>query len=91
MVTYIASRISSNDNTLYPDMIEIGENNVIYSKGYVFGYKTTVIARSNIASISARAYMFFADVIICSKGGEHIVAQGFKKSAAREIVELLTM
>ena len=89
MITFTASRISSNNNTLFPDRIEIDEHNIIYYKGYVFGYQSTVIAHNNVASVSVGAGIFFADVIICSNGGQRIVASGFTKSVAREIVELL--
>ena len=90
MIVFTASRISSNDNTLFPDRIEIDEYNVTYYKGNVFGYQSTVIAHSNIASVSVGAGIFFADVIICSNGGQRIVASGFTKSKAKEIVRLLT-
>ena len=90
MITFTASRISANKNTLYPDRIEIDDYNVTYYKGYVFGYQSTVISRWNIASVSVGAGIFFADVIICSNGGQKIVANGFTKSVAKEIVRLLT-
>ena len=90
MPTYTASRISSNDNTLFPDKLEIDAMNVTYYKGYVFGYKTMIIARRNIASVSAGAGVFFADVHIESIGGQRITASGFKKSDAKTIVNLLT-
>jgi hypothetical protein len=89
MPTYTAHRLSS-DNTLFPDRIEIDAANVTYYKGYVFGYKSTVIARSNIASVSVGAGIFFANVIIESTGGGRVVASGFRKSDARAVVGLLT-
>ena len=49
MPTFTAKRVSSNQNVLFPDILEIGNTTVSYYKGYVFGYKTTVIARQNIA------------------------------------------
>lgn len=90
MPTFIASRISSDQNALYPDMLEIDDNNIIYYKGYVIGYKSIIIARSNVASISVSSGLFFVDVIISSKGGEWIRARGFSKSKAKEIVRILT-
>jgi hypothetical protein len=89
MPTYIAHRLSS-DNTLFPDRIEIDATNVTYYKGHVFGYQFTVIARSNIASVSVGSGIFFADVIIESNGGQRVVASGFKKSETKTIVGLLT-
>ena len=90
MITFTASRISSNDNTLYPDRLEIDDYNITYYKGYIFGYQSTVIARCNIASVSIGAGIFFADVIISSNGGQRIVASGFSKKNAKEIVRLLS-
>lgn len=90
MPTFTAKRVSSNQNVLFPDILEIGNSTVSYHKGYVFGYKTTVIARQNIASVSLDRGLFFTDVIISSKGGERIVAQGFSKSDADQILVLLT-
>jgi hypothetical protein len=75
---------------LFPDRIEIDAANITYYKGYVFGYQSTVIARNNIASVSIGTGVFFADVIIASNGGQRIVAGGFKKSDAKQIVNLLT-
>ncbi|MDR1182633.1 MAG: hypothetical protein LBL13_11705 [Bacteroidales bacterium] len=89
MPNYTASRLSS-DNTVFPDRLEIDATNVIYYKGNVFGYQSSIIARNNIASVSIGSGIFFADVIIESYGGMRVVASGFKKSDARTIVILLT-
>jgi len=89
MPTFTAHRLSS-DNTLFPNRVNIDFSNITYYKGYVFGYKSTVIAINNIASISISTGILFADVVIESIGGEKIVASGFRKSDAREIVRLLT-
>jgi hypothetical protein len=88
MPTFTAHRLSS-DNTLYPDRIEIDDTNVTYYKGYVFGYQSTVIARSNVASVSVGSGIFFADVVIESNGGKRVVASGFRKTDARTIMGLL--
>jgi hypothetical protein len=90
MPTYTASRISSDDNTLFPDKLEIDPMNVTCYKGAVFGYQSTVIARQNIASVYVSAGIFFADVVIESYGGHRVAARGFTKSMAREIVNFLT-
>ncbi|MDR0542605.1 MAG: hypothetical protein LBH19_10425, partial [Dysgonamonadaceae bacterium] len=84
MPIYTASRISSNDNSLFPDKLEIDPMNVTYYKGAVFGYQQTVIARENIASVYVGSGIFFADVVIESYGGRRVVASGFKKAVARE-------
>jgi hypothetical protein len=45
---------------------------------------------NNIASVSVSTGIFFADVVIETIGGKQIVASGFRKFDAREIVRLLT-
>jgi hypothetical protein len=89
MPIFTASRLSS-DNTVFPDRVEIDSTNVTYYKGNVFGYRSSIIARSNIASVSIGSGIFFADVIFETIGGKRVVASGFRKSEAREIVRLLT-
>ena len=90
MQTFVASRISGNDNMVFPDRLEIDDNTVIYYKGAVFGYKSTVIARANIASVHIGSGVFFADVVIETTGGKEIRAKGFVRRDAREIMRLLT-
>ena len=89
MPTYTANRVSSDSNVLYPDILEIDPDKVVYYKGYVFGYRTIVILRENIASVSASSGIFFADVIIASKGGETIRARGFSRANVKEILRNL--
>ena len=89
MPTFTASRLSS-DNTVFPDRIEIDATNITYYKGNVFGYQSTVMARNNIASVHIGSGLLFADVVIETLGGRRVVASGFRKREAREIVELLT-
>lgn len=89
MPTFTAHRLSS-DNTLFPDRLDIDALKATYYKGNVFGYQSTIIARSNIASVSIGTGIFFADVIIETIGGKRVVANGFKKSDAKTIVGLLT-
>jgi len=90
MPAFTAHRLSS-DNTLFPDKIDIDATNVTYYKGNVFGYQSTVIARSKVASVHIGSGILFADVAIESNGGQKIVARGFRKSDAKAIVGLLTI
>lgn len=89
MAIFTANRVSSDNNVLYPDILEIDDKHVIYHKGYVLGYKTIVILANNIASVSASFGLFFADIIVASKGGEWIRARGFNKSKAKEIINTI--
>ena len=89
MTIFTANRASSNSNVLYPDILEVDDNRVIYHKGYVFGYKTIVILANNIASVSASSGLFFVDIIVASKGGEWIKARGFNKSKAKDIINTI--
>ncbi len=90
MPRYVASRISGNDNIIFPDILEIDVSDVTFFKGAIIGYQKTVIARANIASVYLRAYLLFADVVIESRGGGCVVAHGFLRRKAREIVSLLS-
>jgi hypothetical protein len=89
MSKFTAHRLSGN-NTLFPDRIEIETANVTYYKGNIVGYQSSIIARNNIASVSIGSGIFFADVIIETFGGKKVVASGFRKRDAKEIVRLLT-
>lgn len=89
MPTFVASRISGNDNSIFPDRLEIDAVNVTYYKGTIIGYRSTVISRANIASVHIGSGLLFADVVIETTGGKEIRASGFKKSDARAIVALL--
>lgn len=92
MPTYEASRISGNDNAVFPDRIEIDDDNgnITFYKGTIVGYRQTFIARDNVASVRIASGLVFADVIIESTGGKEIRASGFKKRDAREIMEILS-
>lgn len=89
MAIFTANRASGDSNVLYPDTLEIDDDHVVYHKGYVFGYKTMVIPARNIASVSASSGLFFADIIVASKGGEWIKARGFNKSKAKDIIDTI--
>ena len=89
MPSFVASRISGNDNSIFPDRLEIDAVNVTYYKGPIIGYRSTVISRANIASVHIGSGLLFADVVIETTGGKEIRASGFKKSDARAIVALL--
>jgi hypothetical protein len=53
------------------------------------GYKSLAIFESNIASVSIAENILFSDIVIESKDEQTIVAKGFSKSDAREIINLL--
>jgi len=92
MPTFVASRLSGNDNSVFPDRLEIDDDNgdITYFKGTVVGYRQSFIARNRIASVRLASGLFFADVIIESTGGMEIRARGFTKGDARQIITLLT-
>lgn len=89
MPIYEASRISGNDNAIFPDKLEIDPINVTYYKGTLVGYRKTVIAHANIASVRILSGLLFADIIIESTGGGYVRANGFRKKDARAIIALL--
>lgn len=89
MPSYTASRISADSNLLFPDRVDIDSERVIYYKGAVIGYQTTVIPRVSISSIRLISNVFFADIVIESSGGRMQTIRGLSKSDAREICQLL--
>lgn len=89
MPTFIANRISADHNILFPDRIDINENRIIYYKGSVIGYQTTLIPKECISSVRLISKIFLADVIIESSGGRRIEINGLSKREAREVYKLL--
>lgn len=89
MPTFIANRISANHNLLFPDRIDIDDERVIYYKGAIIGYQTTVISRECISSVRLVSKILFADIIIESSGGRRMELDGLSKLEAREVYRLL--
>ncbi len=89
MEAFTAHRVSHEDNVVYPDIMEIGDDRVLVTKCYVFGHRTNTIFKDNIASVSLREGVFFADVRIETTGGATYWSEGFRKSDARKIERLL--
>jgi len=89
MPTFIANRISANHNILFPDRIDIDDDRIVYYKGAIIGYQSTVVPRECISSIRIVSNILFADVIIESSGGRRIEINGLLKSDARTVYELL--
>jgi len=89
MPEFVACRISSKQNVLFPDKISIDRLKITFYKGELIGYKSIVILRRNIASVCINENILFSDIIVSSKGGQQIIAKGFNKPDAYEIVNLL--
>lgn len=89
MPTFIANHISANHNILFPDRIDVEDDRVVYYKGALIGYQTTVIQRVSISSVRLVSNILFADIIIESSGGRRIEINGLTKSDAREVYNLL--
>lgn len=89
MPTFTANRISANHNLLFPDRIDVDEDRVVYYKGALIGYQTTVIQRMSISSVRLISNILFADIIIESSGGRKIEVNGLSKSDARDVYNLL--
>ena len=90
MPIFTASRMSNDRNVLYPDALAIDKANVIFYKGNPMGYETITIPRYAISGVYMHCGFLFADIIISSSGNAEIRAQGFKKSHAKQILNLLT-
>ncbi len=90
MPTYVASRISGDNNSIFPDRLEIDAVNITHYKGTLVGYRKSVMARVNIASVHIRSGLLFADIVIESTGGLTVTAHGFHKKDARAVLTLLS-
>jgi len=89
--TFSASRVTGG-NVLFPDQIVINEEAQMftYRKKKLIGYDETSIRFSSIGSVSRSAGLIFCDITIETSGGVTILANGFTRSDANEIVRILT-
>ncbi|MDO9512281.1 MAG: hypothetical protein Q7J34_11020 [Bacteroidales bacterium] len=88
MDRFIANRISQG-NTVFPDKIIIEPDYFELYKATLVGYKKTRLKTSDIASIHIHQHLLFADIIIETKGGRLLEANGFVRSQAQKIKALL--
>ena len=86
---FSASHITGGD-VVFPDKLEIDDEKVTFYKARLIGYATTIIQRNNIGSVSLKAGLLFADIIIETNGGQVTVANGFTRSDTKQIQKLLT-
>lgn len=89
MPTFIASRISGNNNLLFPDRIDIEPNRVTFYKGSLIGYQSCVVPRHQIASVRLVTGIFFANIIIETSGGRRLEVNGLTNSDAEQAESLL--
>lgn len=89
-ITFIANRASNKGNILFPDKITIDDDNLTFYKGQLIGYKKTIVQRVNVCSVSIHENILFGDILVETKGGVNIIACGFLKSEAKQIIEILT-
>lgn len=87
---FSAVRISRSDNIVFPDRLIVDDEKVVFYKGKLIGYDSTTIVRENIGGVSIKADVLFADIVIETTGGQHIVAEGFSKHDAKTIQKLLS-
>jgi len=88
--TFSASRVTGG-NAVFPDQLIIDDDaqKVTYRKKKLIGYDETTIRFSSIGSVSRSAGLLFCDVTIETNGGVTILANGFSRSDANTIVNLL--
>ena len=88
--TFSATRVTGG-NVVFPDQLIIGDSTqmVTYRKKKLIVYDETTIRFSAIGSVSRSAGLLFCDVTIETNGGVTILANGFTRSDANEIVKLL--
>ena len=82
-----ASRLTSG-NLFFRDQIEITEDQVIIFKNKLIGNNRSIINRANIGSVSVNTSIF-ATIIIETRGGERYVSNGFYRSDAKQIQQIL--
>ena len=82
-----ASRFSQKNNVLFPDelIIDTTEECVTYRKFRIIGCDATRVKFDSIASVSVRRNILFADIIIETRGGGKIIAEGFSIYDANRI------
>ena len=83
-----ACRISQKGNILFPDelIIDTRAECVTYRKFRIIGCDSTRVKFDSIASVSMRKNILFADIIIETRGGGRIIAEGFSFFDAERIV-----
>ena len=88
--TFTANRVTGG-NAIFPDQLIIDDDaqQITFRKKKLIGYDETTIRFSAIGSVSRSAGLLFCDVIIETNGGVTILANGFTRSDANEIVRLL--
>ena len=88
--TFEASRVTGG-NVVFPDQLIIDDEaeKVTFRKKKLIGYDETTIRFSSIGSVSRSAGLLFCDVTIETSGGVTILANGFTRSDANDIIRLL--
>ena len=86
-----ACRVSGNGNAIFPGdiIIDDEEEVLIYRKPKLIGAKETRVKFGAIGSITIDKHILFADIIIETKGGREIVAQGFTREDADRIKQIV--
>ena len=86
-----ACRVSGDGNAIFPAQIIIDEDEevLIYRKPKLIGSKETRVRFGAIGSVTIEKHVLFADIIIETKGGREIVAQGFSISDANSINDII--
>ena len=82
-----ALRITSG-NLFFPDIIEITDDKIIIFKNKLIGSNKSIINRANVGSVTIDVSIF-ATILIETKGGERYVSNGFTRSDANKIQEIL--
>ena len=88
--TFSASRVTGG-NVVFPDQLVIDDDTqkVTYRKKKLIGYDETTIRFSSIGSVSRSTGLMFCDITIETNGGVTIVPNGFSRSDANTIVNML--
>jgi hypothetical protein len=82
-----ACRGSAKDNILFPTelIVDLRAKCITFRKHRIIGYNKRSVKFENVASVSINKNILFTDIIIETKGGGVIVAEGFSIFDANKI------
>lgn len=86
-----ACRVFGDGNAIFPAEIIIDDEEevLIYRKPKLIGCDETRVRFGAIGSITIEKHILFADIIIETRGGREIIAQGFTRDDADMIKRLV--
>ena len=85
---FTSSRLTKG-NSIFPITIKIDNDYLYYDKGFLLGRSQIVVPIASIGSIAMVNKVVFADLVIETRGGRVFYLNGFSRSDAKKIFNLL--